>query len=47
MLIVVVCLTPLNDSWPLLFLGSMALTTALEFFTGWVLEKLFQTKWWD
>ncbi len=47
MLIVVVCLTPLNDSWPLLFLGSMALTTALEFFTGWVLEKLFHTKWWD
>jgi len=47
MVIVVVCLTPLNDSWPLLFLGSMALATALEFFTGWVLERLFHTKWWD
>lgn len=47
MVIVVLCLTPLNESWPLLFLGSMVLTTALEFFTGWVLEKLFHTKWWD
>lgn len=47
MVIVVLCLTPLTKSWPLLFFGSMLLTTALEFFTGWVLEKLFHTKWWD
>ncbi len=47
MVIVVLCLTPLTRSWPLLFFGSMVLTTALEFFTGWVLEKLFHTKWWD
>ena len=47
MVIVVLCLTPLTRSWPLLFFGSMVLTTALEFFTGWVLETLFHTKWWD
>lgn len=47
MVIVVACLTPLTGSWPALFFGSMVLTTALEFFTGWVLEKLFHTKWWD
>lgn len=47
MVIVVICLTPLAENWPMLFLGSMVLTTALEFFTGWVLEKLFHTKWWD
>lgn len=47
MVIVVLFLTPLTRSWPLLFFGSMVLTTALEFFTGWVLEKLFHTKWWD
>ena len=47
MVIVVLCLTPLTRSWPLLFFGSLVLTTALEFFTGWVLETLFHTKWWD
>lgn len=47
MVIVVLCLTPLTRSWPLLFFGSMVLTTALEFFTGWVLETLFHTQWWD
>lgn len=47
MVIVVILLTPLTGSISALFFGSMVLTTALEFFTGWVLEKLFHTKWWD
>lgn len=29
------------------FVMSMASTTALEYFTGWMLETLFQTRWWD
>ncbi len=47
LILIVVCLSPLSKSLPLLFLGSMILTTVLEFFTGWILEKLFHTRWWD
>ena len=46
-LIISLCLTPFVDNFFLLFLFSMVLTSALEFLTGWVLEKLFNTKWWD
>ena len=45
--IVLNCLTPLADNLFLLFLGSVALTSALEWFTGFVLEKLFHQRWWD
>lgn len=47
MLIVVTALWGLKGNLILLFLGSAALTTALEFVTGWVLEKFFHDKWWD
>ena len=47
MLIVVLCLWNLRDRPLLLFLGSALLTTALEFVTGFVLERLFHDKWWD
>lgn len=30
-----------------LFLGGMALASALELAGGWALEKLFHTSWWD
>lgn len=43
----IVVLTPLSGSLTALFFGSMILTSALEFVTGWVLEKAFHTKWWD
>lgn len=46
-LIVVVCLTPLKHSFILLFAGSVILTSALEFLTGFILEKFFRDKWWD
>ncbi len=45
--LVVTLLTPLKGNLLLLFLGSMALTGALEFLTGFVLEKIFHDKWWD
>ncbi len=45
--IVLLCLTPLADNLFLLFLGSVALTSALEWLTGFVLEKLFHQRWWD
>ena len=45
--IVLTFLTPLADNLLLLFLGSVVLTSALEWITGFVLEKLFHQRWWD
>lgn len=45
--IVVMVLTPLKENLFFLFLGSMLLTTVLEYITGFVLEKVFHNKWWD
>ena len=45
--IVLTCLEPLQGNLPLLFLGSVALTSALEWLTGFLLEKLFHQRWWD
>ena len=46
-LVVVAGLTPLQDNLVVLFVGSMVLTSAIEFVTGFVLEKAFHKKWWD
>ena len=40
-------LTPLKERFFILFIGSFVLTTALEFVTGYILEKVFHNKWWD
>ena len=45
--IIAFCLRNISDNVLLLFLGSTLLTTALEFITGFILEKFFHTKWWD
>ena len=45
--IVVSILTPLKENLLILFLGSVILTTVLEFMTGFLLEKVFHNKWWD
>lgn len=45
--IVLACLTPLKGNFLLLFLGSVVLTSLLEWATGFVLEKLFHQRWWD
>lgn len=44
---VVMCIYPVKDNLPVLFFGSVILTTALEFVTGFILEKIFNEKWWD
>jgi len=44
---VILALTPLVDNLLYLFVGSVILTSLLEFITGAVLEKIFHTKWWD
>lgn len=46
-LLVISCLTPLMDNKVLLFLGAVFLTSALEWLTGFTLEKIFHGKWWD
>lgn len=46
-LLVILALTPLQDNLAALFFGSALITTALEYITGVVLEKLFHTRWWD
>ena len=45
--IVLACLTPLKKNFFFLFLGSVLLTSALEWITGFVLEKIFHQRWWD
>lgn len=46
-LVVVVVLTPLKENLLILFTGSLLLTSAIEFVTGFLLEKLFHNQWWD
>jgi len=40
-------LEPFSHSLLLLFAGSVILASALEWLTGFVLEKLFHQRWWD
>ena len=47
MIIVISCLTPLLYNKVFLFLGAVVLTSALEWVTGFALEKIFHGKWWD
>ncbi|WP_312091770.1 putative ABC transporter permease [Aminipila sp.] len=47
MITVIACLTPLMYNKIYLFLGAVLLTSALEWLTGFILEKLFRGKWWD
>ena len=44
---VLTLLAPIRDNLLLLFISSVLLTTALELFTGYILEKIFNQKWWD
>ena len=45
--LVLLCLTPININVFVLFIASLVLASLLEFAVGFVLEKLFKTKWWD
>lgn len=47
MAVVVSCLDGLKDNLLLLYISSVVLVTALEWFTGFILDKLFHNKWWD
>ena len=45
--IVILCLTPLSENVFLLFAGAAIVTSVLELVTGFALDKLFKTRWWD
>lgn len=44
---VILFLTPFQDNLLLLYLISTIVVTALEWVTGFLLEKLFHSRWWD
>lgn len=46
-IIVIMFLTPIENNLFVLFLGSVILTSILEFIAGFLLEKIFHEKWWD
>ena len=45
--VVVSCLDGLKDNLILLYISSVVIVTALEWFTGFIFDKLFHNKWWD
>ena len=36
-----------GDSWLMLYVVSAVVTSGIELVTGFILEKLFHTRWWD
>lgn len=46
-IVVLVILLPLKDNLLILFIGSVILTSILEWLTGFLLEKIFHQRWWD
>lgn len=44
---VALALAPVKDDTLMLYLGSAALTTVIEFATCWAMEALFHARWWD
>lgn len=46
-LLVIFLLEPWKDTWVLLFFAGMTVTSILEYATSWILEQIFNTKWWD
>ena len=47
LVLVVLCLTPVQHNTPALFCGAVVLTSVLEYITGFALEKVFHSRWWD
>lgn len=47
MLLILYILLPISDNLIVLLFGGIILTTSIELFGGWILEKLFHMRWWD
>ncbi len=46
-LLVILLLSPISQNILLLYVGSVLLTSLLEYLGGLALEKIFHTRWWD
>jgi uncharacterized membrane protein len=46
-LAIIVLLKPIQSNYFLLFLGSIFLTSTIEYITGYILETAFNSTWWD
>jgi len=46
-LLILAATAPVAGNPLLVFLLAMAVATALEYFTSWLMETLFQMRWWD
>lgn len=40
-------LKPFGDNLAVLHIGGVVVATILEYITGWLMEKIFHTRWWD
>lgn len=47
MCLIILFLSPLEEKPVLLYFAGALLATALEYFTSWSMEKLFNARWWD
>lgn len=46
-IIILILTIPFEDKPLLVFFSAIISTSLLEYFTGWLLEALFKTRWWD
>ena len=46
-LLIMYLLQPWAHTWIQLFFASMVIVSVVEYFTSWILEVLFHTRWWD
>ena len=46
-LLIILLLRPLREQPRYLFVGAVGVCGGVEYFTSWLLEKLFNQKWWD
>ena len=44
---IIVLLKPIENNYIFLFLGSIFLTSIIEYITGYILETAFDSTWWD
>ena len=40
-------LKPFGDNLAVLYIGGVVVATILEYITGWLMERIFHTRWWD
>ena len=45
--LIVSLLTPISGNVFMLFAGAVIVTSAIEYITGYLLEKLYNARWWD